>query len=103
MLFCLYSPPPPFHLQDLYQFIAKDISPPFVLSLPHPHTVLSLPDMATQPANIYHNHVVIVETLGYEGQDCIALNVFDDFSSDFPPHTVECNDKSLFDEGQSKT
>ena len=77
----------------MYQFIAKDISPPFILSLPQPHTLLPLPDMVTEPARLYHNHVVIVETLDYEGQDCMALSIFDDVPSSLPLDSVlECDD-----------
>ena len=80
--------------------MAKDILPPFVLSLPHPHTPLPLPEMSNQSAKMYNNHVLIVESS--EGFDFLTLTLLED--SDMSPNVVALesapdNWKGFFDEG----
>lgn len=61
--------------------MAKDVSPPFVFVLPHPHTELPLSD---ESARVYHNHVIMVECS--EGLDFSAIVALQD--SDLSPSIV---------------
>lgn len=65
-----------FLLQDLYQFVAKDVAPPFILTT---HTQTPLPlseDAIHEPASQYKNHLLHV--IVNEGDREVALQVLSD-------------------------
>ena len=75
-------------MQDVYQFVAKDIAPPFILSLPHPYLQLPLSDVCGSPAKSYHNHLMLVETSKDTNSFKLDL-LYDSSSQDNVPLSVD--------------
>ena len=48
---------------DVYQFVAQDIAPPFVLCVTHPYQYLLLREVANEPALPYSNDCLIVDSV----------------------------------------
>ena len=81
-------------MQDVYQFIAKDIEPPFMLSLPHPYLQLPLSDVCDRPAKLYSNHLFVVETC--VDNACLELDRLHDNSSQKDSvHTTKEKDRDF--------
>lgn len=81
-------------LQDFYQFVAQHVKPLFVLRVPHPQKELPLPEVATESAQIYSNHVLVVQKK--EGRNLQELMLFHDAPPEVP--SAPCASSELEEE-----
>lgn len=91
-------------LQDLYQFIAKDVTPPFTFVVPHPRKPLPLSEVFDKPAKLYNNHLLLVEQS--KGHDLMELRLLsDETRADVPKLEVTASnisvDRTCISEGES--
>jgi hypothetical protein len=79
----------------MYQFIAKDVAPPFTFFLPHPRKPLPLPEVGDKPATLYNNHLLLVECS--EGRNLMELDLLND---DYPPSINSSSSRTCISEGK---